>query len=77
MSEEKTTVKSSGIGFLGLLTILFIGLRLTGFIDWAWYWLIAPLWMPVALVLAIVIVGALVIGLIKIVGATVEKLSRR
>jgi len=47
---------TGGIGFFGLLTIVFIVLRLTGFIDWSWLWVLAPLWMPIALVLAIVIV---------------------
>jgi len=28
-----------GISFSGLLTILFIGLKFTGFIDWSWFYL--------------------------------------
>ncbi len=39
----------SGIGFIGLLTVLFIGLKLTGFITWSWWWVLAPLWMAWAL----------------------------
>lgn len=31
------------IGFLGLLTILFIGLKLTGYINWSWLWGMLPL----------------------------------
>lgn len=47
MSNSKST--SGGIGFVGLLTILFIGLKLTGHIDWSWWWVLAPLWMtPIA-----------------------------
>lgn len=30
---------------MGLLTILFIGLKLTGYIDWSWAWVLAPLWI--------------------------------
>jgi len=49
-----TTVSSSGgIGFLGLLTIVFITLKLTNFIDWSWFWVLAPLWIPVAIVTVI------------------------
>lgn len=46
---------SSGGGgiFMSLLAILFIGLKLTGFIDWSWWWVLAPIWGPIALVLII------------------------
>ena len=37
--------KRNGIGFTGLLQILFIGLKLTGFIDWSWLWVLSPLWL--------------------------------
>lgn len=47
MSETKA---SGGIGFAGALFLLFLGLRLTEHIDWAWYWVAAPLWIPLAIV---------------------------
>ena len=34
---------AGGIGFCGLLAIAFIVLKLTGFIDWSWLWVLAPL----------------------------------
>lgn len=40
---------SSGIGFTGLLGLLFIGLKLGHVIDWSWLWVLAPLWAPLAL----------------------------
>jgi len=48
MSDNKTS--SGGIGFLGLLTIAFIVLKLTKYIDWSWWGVLAPLWIPTALV---------------------------
>lgn len=36
----------SGRNFLGLLALLFITLKLTGYIDWSWWWVTAPLWGP-------------------------------
>ena len=42
---------TSGIGFFGLLTILFIGLKLTGFIDWSWFWVLSPILIPIVLLL--------------------------
>jgi len=40
---------SGGIGFVGLLTIVFIVLKLTSVIDWSWWWVLAPLWISAAL----------------------------
>ena len=46
---------SSGIGFLGLLTIVFITLKLTGFISWSWWWVLSPLIISVSLIIAVLI----------------------
>lgn len=51
------TSSSSGISFMGLLGVLFIGLKLTGYIDWSWWWVTAPLWGPVALVLSFLVIA--------------------
>lgn len=47
---------SSGIGFTGLLTILFIGLKLTGVIAWSWWWVLSPVWISFLIVALIVLV---------------------
>lgn len=52
MSEGKAA-SGGGIGFCGALFIAFVVLRLTDHIDWAWYWVASPLWMPLGLVVAI------------------------
>jgi len=44
---------SGGIGFFGLLTIVFITLKLTGFINWNWIWVLSPLWFPVAVLVGL------------------------
>ncbi len=43
---------SGGIGFTGLLTIVFIVLKLLDKIDWSWWWVLSPLWIPVGLIIA-------------------------
>ena len=53
MNKNKTTVNKSGVGFSGLLTIAFIVLKLCGVIDWAWVWVLAPMWISFGLVLLI------------------------
>lgn len=55
---------SSGIGFLGMLAILFIALKLTGFIGWSWWWVTAPLWGIPAFLLAPFVVGFTLLALI-------------
>ena len=67
MSDKKVEVSYSGIGFPGLLTILFIGLKLTGHIDWDWIWVLSPLWIGFALffgVLLFAAVGAMAVAVI-------------
>lgn len=42
--------------FIGLLTILFIGLKLTHYIDWSWWWVLSPLWISALLVILILLI---------------------
>lgn len=42
---------NGGIGFTGLLTLLFIGLKLAGIIEWRWLWVLSPLWIGAILLL--------------------------
>lgn len=44
-----TSQTNSGIGFFGLLAIVFIVLKLTGVINWSWWWVLAPLWLPASI----------------------------
>lgn len=61
---EKTSNTSGGIGFAGLLAIVFITLKLIGKIDWSWWWVLSPLWAGLAifLVFCVVVLVAAVIG---------------
>lgn len=68
--DKDINVKTStngGIGFLGALTILFIALKLTHVIDWSWWWVLSPIWIPVAVVLGIIAVVAIVMLIVKVV----------
>lgn len=51
--KKEVVVRTNGIGFFGLLAIVFITLKLTGYIAWSWWWVLAPLWIPFALVITI------------------------
>jgi len=54
---------SGGIGFCGVLFIAFLVLRLCEVIDWSWWWVFAPLWIPFGLVLAVVLVVLAIAGI--------------
>lgn len=59
MSTKSSSSSSSGIGFTGLLTVLFIALKLTNVIAWSWWWVLSPLWIT-ALLVILIVVGAIV-----------------
>ena len=62
MNKSSNKHSSGGIGFFGLLTIVFITLKLIGTIDWPWIWVLSPVWIPIAIVTAIVSIAVLIVG---------------
>ena len=48
--------RNSGIGFTGMLTILFIGLKLGGIIDWSWIWVLSPIWISISLLILLFVI---------------------
>lgn len=63
MSQQASS--NGGIGFAGLLTIVFITLKLTGVIAWSWLWVLSPLWISFAL---LVVILAAMFGIALFVG---------
>ncbi len=64
-------------GFCTLLTILFIGLKLTNFIDWSWLLVVGPLWIPLATVvggLALFFIAGIIFVILK---AVIEELIKK
>jgi len=53
MSQTTTQTSSGGIGVLGLLGVLFVGLKLGGVIDWSWWYVTMPFWIGFAILAAI------------------------
>ena len=56
---KKKSTDIGGLGFIEALTLLFIGLKLTGHISWKWLWVLSPMWitLSIAFVLALLIVA--------------------
>lgn len=65
MSGPNTDRANSEVGFAGLLFLVFLVLKLTHVIDWSWWWVTAPLWIPASFVLALLVVGFPIYLLVK------------
>lgn len=61
---DNKTNNSGGVGFCGLLTIVFIALKLTNYINWSWLWILSPTWIPI--LLGVIIIA--IVTLFKIKG---------
>ena len=78
MSTVTTVSSGSGMGFLFLI---FLILKLTGTITWSWWWVTAPLWLPTAFTLGliislcsiVVVVGAIAFVVFQITEAISKK----
>lgn len=56
---------SSGIGFPGLLTIVFITLKLMNKIDWSWWWVLSPMWISALIAISAVVGYVIARALVK------------
>lgn len=61
-ASVSATASVGGISFGSLLAIVFIVLKLTGYITWSWVWVLAPLWIPVVGFIVFAGIAALLIA---------------
>ncbi|HHL0959063.1 TPA: hypothetical protein ACQVH3_003816 [Serratia marcescens] len=54
--------KKGGLGFLSILALIFITLKLMGYISWSWWWVTAPLWGPLAIIATLAAVMFMFVG---------------
>ncbi|MBR5227489.1 MAG: hypothetical protein IKV94_02515 [Clostridia bacterium] len=57
MRNNNSSNSNGGIGFVGLLTVAFIVLKLCRVINWSWLWILSPIWIALALTLIIILVA--------------------
>jgi len=71
MSDSNSNTYNGGIGFSSLLFIVFLVLKLgvgdTVVKSWSWWWVCAPLWGPVVLTLAILLIVGIIYAVVKII----------
>ena len=65
--NKKISINFGGCGFT--LSIIFLVLKLTHIIDWAWIWIFAPVWIPLALAASFFLIYFLVLIIIAVVTA--------
>ena len=65
MDNRTSGAAGGGIGLSGLTFLIFLVLKLCKVIDWSWWWVTAPLWIPVAIVCGIFIITCVVIAIIS------------
>lgn len=59
-NNAKAQASSGGIGFVGLLTIAFIVLKLCGVINWSWIWVVSPIWISAGLIVGILLIAGII-----------------
>ncbi|TDR54204.1 hypothetical protein [Paenilisteria rocourtiae] len=74
---ENNNSKSGGIGFVGLLTILFIALKLTDVIDWSWVWVLSPIWIMLVLGISLFLFLTIISLTITIAAIIIPIIGRR
>lgn len=63
--SNSSNSSSGGIGVFGLLGVAFVVLKLSGFIDWSWWWVTLPFWGGPALALVIMAIAITVVAVRK------------
>lgn len=76
MNDNNKSSGSNGGIFWTLLAVAFIVLKVTRLIDWPWVWVLAPIWIPVGIVLAAIVV-VLIVVLTKETIRSLERRNRR
>ncbi len=74
MSNKKS---NSGLSLTAVLFIVFLVLKLTGNIDWSWWWVTSPLWMPFAILLGLFFIVVLLIVIALIFGMSVDDIKQK
>lgn len=66
--NEPVVYTVSSVGFLDLLTLLFIGLKLCGVINWSWWWVLSPFLFQFGIVAVFLVISIIVLIIKAIAG---------
>lgn len=65
MSSLDSTNASSGLGLSSILTIIFVLCKLFGVIDWSWWWVFSPIWIPLTVILVGVLIWFIIMFIVE------------
>jgi len=65
------------INFLSGVCLIFIFLKLAGVINWSWWWILSPLWLPIAIFIGVVCIGCIILLISFIIMVGLESYQDR
>lgn len=68
---------SNGIGLPGVLFVVFLVLKLTGNINWSWWWVTSPIWIPLIAAVGVLLALLIIFIVMLSIGYTVEDLKTK
>ncbi len=71
--ENKSS--SNGISLVGVLLIVFVVLKLTGNLDWSWWWVLSPIWIPFAILASIFVFAFIAVIILLIFGFSTDDIK--
>ena len=70
MKDKIKVELNTGTLFFEMMFLMFLGLKISGLIDWSWWWVFAPVWVPAV----IVVLG---IGILFIAAVVIDRLQKK
>lgn len=59
LKMEKSSKSSGGMSLAGVVLVVFVILKLVGVINWSWWWVLSPLWIPIAIAFPIFMLASI------------------
>lgn len=66
MKTAEVKLSGSGFSLAFVVGVVFVVLKFVGVITWSWWWVLAPFWIPIALLLAVGVIIVLIVLLYRV-----------
>ena len=70
--ENEMEYQNNGYGLFVIIFVIFLVLKLTNQIDWSWWWVTSPLWIPLVIVMSISVIVFMSIMICSLFGYNIE-----